>query len=61
MKKAEIIEALWFMKHFCEGKSANIGRNEVNGADDQSDFYALGKADAYKDMANRIDALIQKI
>ena len=57
MTKAEIKEALWIMQEFCKGKAANVGRNEVLGIDDQSDFYAMGKADAYTDMAERITKL----
>lgn len=30
------------MENFCNGKSANVGRNEVLGNDEQSDFYAEG-------------------
>ena len=45
------------MENFCKGKSKNVDRNEVLGIDKQSDFYAMGKADAYKDMAERIGKL----
>ena len=57
MTKAEIKEKLWIMENFCKGKSKNVDRNEVLGIDKQSDFYAMGKADAYKDMAERIGKL----
>ena len=57
MTKSEIKEKLWIMENFCKGKAANVDRNEVIGTDEQSDFYAMGKADAYKDMAERIGKL----
>lgn len=61
MTKSEIKEKLWIMENFCNGKSANVGRNEVFGNDEQSDFYAMGKADAYKDMAERLGKLKNEI
>lgn len=56
MTKQEIKDSLLLIKNYAGGKS----KNEIRQCDDIFDYYH-GKSEAYKDMAERIDMLIDKM
>jgi hypothetical protein len=56
MTKQEIKDNLLLMKGYSDGKS----KNELRQSDDICDYH-YGKSEAYKDMAERIELLIDKM
>ena len=56
MTKSEIRESLFIMKHYADGKA----RQEEQQIDNVMDYHT-GCADAYKDMRERIDSLIERM
>lgn len=56
MTKQEIKDNLLLIKNYTEGKS----KNEVKQSDNVCDYH-YGKSEAYRDMVERIDLLIDKM
>ena len=56
MTKQEIKDSLILVKNYSEGKQ----KNEVKQSDDICDYH-YGKSEAYKDMSERIDQIIDKM
>ena len=54
--KQNIKDSLILLKNYAEGKS----KNESKQSDDICDYH-YGKSEVYKDMAERIDILIDKM
>lgn len=56
MTKQDIKDKLLLLKNYSIGKS----KNEAKQSDDSNDYY-YGKSEAYKDMSDRIDSLIDRM